>query len=69
MIGLIEPRIHRLARYYKTTGVLSPTWRYESSTASTFVSYIPVVCMDTGGRIGLYYQRWWDLGNAMVFVI
>ncbi|GKT41943.1 40S ribosomal protein S13 [Colletotrichum spaethianum] len=35
---LIESRIHRLARYYKTVGVLPPTWRYESATASTIVS-------------------------------
>ncbi|KAK4181184.1 putative cytosolic 40S ribosomal protein Rps13 [Triangularia setosa] len=34
---LIESRIHRLARYYKTVGVLPPTWKYESSTASTLV--------------------------------
>ncbi|KAM7193485.1 Ribosomal S13/S15 N-terminal domain containing protein [Naviculisporaceae sp. PSN 640] len=34
---LIESRIHRLARYYKTVGVLPPTWKYESSTASTIV--------------------------------
>merc|ERR1712217_50061 len=32
---LIESRIHRLARYYKSKGVLPPTWKYESSTAST----------------------------------
>ncbi|KAI9680955.1 MAG: ribosomal 40S subunit protein S13 [Trizodia sp. TS-e1964] len=35
---LIESRIHRLSRYYKTVGVLAPTWRYESATASTMVS-------------------------------
>ncbi|TVY94488.1 40S ribosomal protein S13-1 [Lachnellula willkommii] len=35
---LIESRIHRLSRYYKTVGVLPPTWRYESATASTLVS-------------------------------
>merc|ERR1711923_639426 len=35
---LIEARIHRLARYYKTKGVLPPTWKYESSTASALVS-------------------------------
>merc|ERR1711900_91329 len=35
---LIESRIHRLARYYKTTSVLPPTWKYESSTASTLVA-------------------------------
>lgn len=35
---LIESRIHRLARYYKTVGVLPPTWKYESATASTIVS-------------------------------
>merc|ERR1712037_89914 len=34
---LVESRIHRLARYYKLTGVLPPTWKYESSTASTMV--------------------------------
>merc|ERR1712242_134272 len=26
---LVESRIHRLARYYKTKGVLPPTWKYE----------------------------------------
>merc|ERR1712167_470338 len=35
---LVESRIHRLARYYKLTGVLPPTWKYESSTASTMVA-------------------------------
>ncbi|XP_040564916.1 small ribosomal subunit protein uS15 [Lepeophtheirus salmonis] len=35
---LIESRIYRLARYYKIKGVLPPTWRYESATASTLVS-------------------------------
>merc|ERR1711866_29811 len=34
---LIESRIHRLSRYYKAVGVLPPTWRYESATASTLV--------------------------------
>lgn len=35
---LIESRIHRLARYYKTVGVLHPAWKYESATASTIVA-------------------------------
>ncbi|GBF92135.1 40S ribosomal protein S13 [Raphidocelis subcapitata] len=35
---LIESRIHRLARYYKKSKKLPPTWKYESSTASTLVS-------------------------------
>jgi small subunit ribosomal protein S13e len=35
---LIESRVHRLARYYKTAGQLPPTWKYESSTASTLVA-------------------------------
>merc|ERR1712127_81523 len=35
---LIESRIHRLARYYKTKKVLPPTWKYESSTASALVA-------------------------------
>ncbi|KAJ3397372.1 ribosomal 40S subunit protein S13 [Lobulomyces angularis] len=35
---LIESRVHRLARYYKTVGQLPPNWKYESSTASTLVS-------------------------------
>lgn len=35
---LVESRIHRLSRYYKTTGVLPPTWKYESSTASALVN-------------------------------
>jgi len=35
---LIESRIHRLSRYYKTVGNLPPTWKYESSTASALVA-------------------------------
>ncbi|GMM32367.1 ribosomal 40S subunit protein S13 [Martiniozyma asiatica (nom. inval.)] len=35
---LIESRIHRLARYYRSTGVLPPNWKYESATASTLVN-------------------------------
>lgn len=35
---LVESRIHRLARYYKTKSVLAPTWKYESSTASALVA-------------------------------
>ncbi|KAI9471908.1 MAG: 40S ribosomal protein S13 [Benjaminiella poitrasii] len=35
---LIESRIHRLARYYKTSGQLPPTWKYESATASAMVA-------------------------------
>lgn len=35
---LIESRIHRLARYYKTSGQLAPNWKYESATASALVA-------------------------------
>merc|ERR1711874_153138 len=35
---LVESRIHRLARYYKTRGVPPPVWKYESSTASALVA-------------------------------
>merc|ERR1711909_105588 len=35
---LVESRIHRLARYYKTKKVLPPNWKYESSTASALVA-------------------------------
>lgn len=35
---LTESRIHRLARYYKRTKHLPPSWRYESSTASALVA-------------------------------
>merc|ERR1712140_166807 len=35
---LVESRIRRLAHYYKTKGVLPPTWRYDSGTASALVS-------------------------------
>merc|ERR1712168_368530 len=35
---LIEARIHRLARYYKTKRTLPSTWRYQSSTASALVA-------------------------------
>ncbi|KAJ3336291.1 ribosomal 40S subunit protein S13 [Gonapodya sp. JEL0774] len=35
---LVESRIHRLARYYKTSGQLPASWKYESSTASALVA-------------------------------
>ena len=35
---LVESRVHRVARYYKGVKALPPTWKYESSTASTLVS-------------------------------
>mmetsp|Transcript_80420 Transcript_80420/g.111697 ORF Transcript_80420/g.111697 Transcript_80420/m.111697 type:complete len:152 (-) Transcript_80420:75-530(-) len=35
---LIESRIYRLARYYRKTKKLPPTWRYNSATASALVS-------------------------------
>ncbi|CAF0777185.1 unnamed protein product [Rotaria sordida] len=35
---LVESRIHRLARYYKTKKVLPPTWKYESSTAAALLA-------------------------------
>ena len=35
---LVESRIRRLALYYKIKGVLPPTWRYDSNTASALVS-------------------------------
>jgi len=35
---LVESRIHRLARYYKTRKVLPPVWKYESNTASALVA-------------------------------
>eukprot|EP01028_Stygiella_incarcerata_P001278 TRINITY_DN120_c0_g1_i2.p1 TRINITY_DN120_c0_g1~~TRINITY_DN120_c0_g1_i2.p1 ORF type:complete len:149 (-),score=31.22 TRINITY_DN120_c0_g1_i2:60-506(-) len=35
---LVESRIHRLARYYKRTRQLPPTWKYDSATASTLVA-------------------------------
>merc|ERR1712212_1060911 len=35
---LVESRIHRLGRYYKSRAVLPPNWKYESSTASALVA-------------------------------
>ncbi|KCV69502.1 40S ribosomal protein S13 [Fonticula alba] len=35
---LVESRIHRLARYYRTAGTIPPNWKYESSTASAMVA-------------------------------
>ncbi|KAI5481331.1 hypothetical protein MNV49_004953 [Pseudohyphozyma bogoriensis] len=35
---LIESRIHRLARYYKTRGSLPPTFKFEASSASTLIA-------------------------------
>ncbi|KZP11374.1 hypothetical protein FIBSPDRAFT_913632 [Athelia psychrophila] len=35
---LIESRIHRLARYYKTKQHIPPTFKYDSATASTLIA-------------------------------
>ncbi len=35
---LTESKIHRLARYYRRTSALPPTWKYVSATAKIFVS-------------------------------
>jgi len=35
---LVESRVHRLARYYKSKKVLPPTWKYEAATASALVA-------------------------------
>ena len=35
---LIESRIHRLARYYRTSRKLDANWKYESATASALVA-------------------------------
>ena len=35
---LIESRIHRLARYYRSTRKLPANWKYESATASALVA-------------------------------
>ena len=35
---LVESRIHRLARYYRTSRKLPATFKYESATASTLVA-------------------------------
>eukprot|EP01084_Bolivina_argentea_P312589 541185_1 len=35
---LVESRIHRLARYYRTNRKLAANFKYESSTASTLVA-------------------------------
>src|SRR5688572_1611145 len=34
---LIESRIHRLARYYKSKQQIPPTFKYDSATASTLI--------------------------------
>lgn len=35
---LIESRIHRLARYYKSKQQIAPSFKYESATASTLIA-------------------------------
>ena len=35
---VVNPNVSPVCRYYKTKGVLPPTWKYESSTASTLVA-------------------------------
>ena len=35
---LIESRIHRLSRYYRTNRKLAANWKYESASASALVA-------------------------------
>ena len=35
---LIESRIHRLARYYKSRRVIAPNWKYNATTASAITA-------------------------------
>ena len=35
---LIESRIHRLARYYKSKQQIPPSFKYDSATASTLIA-------------------------------
>ena len=35
---LVESRIHRLARYYRSVKALPPTWRYQSKKADTLLA-------------------------------
>ena len=35
---LVESRIHRLARYYKSVRSLPPKWKYQSKKADTLIS-------------------------------
>jgi len=30
-LNLIEAKIHKLSRYYKNKGILSPDWKYETA--------------------------------------
>ena len=34
---MVESRIHRLARYYRSVKALPPTWRYQSKKADTLI--------------------------------
>ena len=35
---LVESRIHRLARYYRESKAIAPTWRYQSKKADTLIN-------------------------------
>merc|ERR1711953_381698 len=35
---LVESRIHRLARYYKTKSALAANWKYDSNTAAALIA-------------------------------
>ena len=34
VLQIIEARIHKLSKYYKSKGVLPPDWKYETKAAS-----------------------------------
>ena len=39
-LNLKESRIHRLTRYYRKTGKVAPTFKYDSKKASTMISAV-----------------------------
>jgi hypothetical protein len=52
---LIESRIHRLARYYRTARKLPANWKYESATASTLVGGVTVRRIFGRGEVNIEF--------------
>lgn len=59
---LIESRIHRLARYYKTKRVLPPNWKYDQLRCTTWLHPRTGEPVNSGHMIRSDLPRGWEEG-------
>ncbi|RXN21608.1 40S ribosomal S13 [Labeo rohita] len=59
---LVESRIHRLARYYKTKRVLAPNWKYDKTRGTTWLHPRTGEPVNSGHMIRSDLPRGWEEG-------